>query len=332
MSRLLEIAAALRSGKPPIPVMRDAASLIEDMYLSSQDALPPPTSTFSPPARLVSPACWCTACDVAANGGARSRMSVCPQFGNKRCPRAAQHDNACTGSNEPGQPGSSYPAPASNEVDNPCPQCGSAAFPGYVRGVRCDLCDGRGTKPGPSAEWSDVNRRWLAALLQKYGPSEAVDFDAQAWAVVHAAIDAVVGRAPNAAPSEQVHVLDDQARSALNGALCDLAARWKIDGDWMTCKACKRSLIASRVNEALPHAAGCKLAATTETHPWQALLKILRPLYLHAPATLPAAAHEAMRLAETALEELVLRAEHPSEAVGGLAALDALRAQISGGR
>ncbi len=35
-------------------------------------------------------------------------MVVCPQCGNKRCPRASHHDNACTGSNEPGQKGSVY--------------------------------------------------------------------------------------------------------------------------------------------------------------------------------------------------------------------------------
>ena len=36
------------------------------------------------------------------------RMILCPVCGNKRCPRAANHINACTGSNEPGQPGSLY--------------------------------------------------------------------------------------------------------------------------------------------------------------------------------------------------------------------------------
>lgn len=36
-------------------------------------------------------------------------MILCSICGNKRCPRAAHHDNPCTGSNEPGQPGSDYP-------------------------------------------------------------------------------------------------------------------------------------------------------------------------------------------------------------------------------
>lgn len=36
--------------------------------------------------------------------------SIYSKCGNKRCPCAAHHDNECTGSNEPGQPGSLYPA------------------------------------------------------------------------------------------------------------------------------------------------------------------------------------------------------------------------------
>lgn len=36
------------------------------------------------------------------------RMVVCSECGNKRCPHANDHRNPCTGSNEPGQPGSRY--------------------------------------------------------------------------------------------------------------------------------------------------------------------------------------------------------------------------------
>lgn len=39
-----------------------------------------------------------------------NRMFLCETCGNKRCPRAADHRHACTGSNEPGQPGSLYEA------------------------------------------------------------------------------------------------------------------------------------------------------------------------------------------------------------------------------
>jgi hypothetical protein len=35
-------------------------------------------------------------------------MVLCPICGNKRCPRATNHANRCTNSNEPGQEGSRY--------------------------------------------------------------------------------------------------------------------------------------------------------------------------------------------------------------------------------
>ena len=36
------------------------------------------------------------------------RMLVCPECGNKRCPKASDHAFDCTNSNDPGQPGSVY--------------------------------------------------------------------------------------------------------------------------------------------------------------------------------------------------------------------------------
>ena len=37
-----------------------------------------------------------------------AKMILCPQCGNKRCPKASDHRLDCTGSNEPGQLGSIY--------------------------------------------------------------------------------------------------------------------------------------------------------------------------------------------------------------------------------
>lgn len=52
-------------------------------------------------------ACWCESCD--RDGDYWPRMNLCPDCGNKRCPKATYHGQACSaGSNEPGQPGSSY--------------------------------------------------------------------------------------------------------------------------------------------------------------------------------------------------------------------------------
>lgn len=53
------------------------------------------------------PGCWCRTCrPVDLND---MRFVVCPDCGSKRCPRANDHRNACTGSNEPGQEGSAHP-------------------------------------------------------------------------------------------------------------------------------------------------------------------------------------------------------------------------------
>lgn len=51
--------------------------------------------------------CGCWRC-LGERREMRLRMILCPQCGNKRCPKASDHDLACTGSNEPAQLGSVY--------------------------------------------------------------------------------------------------------------------------------------------------------------------------------------------------------------------------------
>lgn len=51
-------------------------------------------------------ACWCETCRPITLHD--MRMVLCPTCGNKRCPHATDHQNACSGSNEPGQHGSSW--------------------------------------------------------------------------------------------------------------------------------------------------------------------------------------------------------------------------------
>lgn len=58
--------------------------------------------------------CWCRTCRPVRISD--MRFVVCPECGNKRCPHANDHRNACTGSNEPGQEGSTYPAAPQQEV------------------------------------------------------------------------------------------------------------------------------------------------------------------------------------------------------------------------
>ncbi|ECV1904216.1 hypothetical protein DYF80_13345 [Salmonella enterica subsp. enterica] len=60
------------------------------------------------------PDCWCRTCRPVTMSD--MRFVVCPDCGNKRCPHANDHRNACTGSNEPGQAGSAYSAAPQQEV------------------------------------------------------------------------------------------------------------------------------------------------------------------------------------------------------------------------
>ena len=64
-------------------------------------------------------ACPCSDCDekrrkaaLDAGGDWSAYLSrfmiLCPTCGNKRCPHATNHANACTGSNDYGQQGSNY--------------------------------------------------------------------------------------------------------------------------------------------------------------------------------------------------------------------------------
>ena len=53
----------------------------------------------------------CHSCFKACGGVMLDRMILCPQCGNKRCPKASDHRLDCTSSNDPGQPGSAYTTP-----------------------------------------------------------------------------------------------------------------------------------------------------------------------------------------------------------------------------
>jgi hypothetical protein len=75
--------------------------------------------------------------------------------------------------------------------------------------------------------------------------------------------------------------VDDKIPRESNDALIALAKYWKLDGDWMTCKGCRRSLIASRDGEELAHGDGCKY--WDQQHPWTQLRKLIaqRPAPSH---------------------------------------------------
>lgn len=53
--------------------------------------------------------CWCQRCCLEQTGSYHMfQMAVCPQCGNKRCPKASDHMLECSSSNESGQEGSIY--------------------------------------------------------------------------------------------------------------------------------------------------------------------------------------------------------------------------------
>ena len=72
---------------------------------------------------MTNPHCWCYECNKERQtyiGGMNipffmTRMILCPECGNKRCPKATNHEHACTGSNEAGQPGSRYQKPPEDQ-------------------------------------------------------------------------------------------------------------------------------------------------------------------------------------------------------------------------
>ncbi|HCM9354114.1 TPA: DUF551 domain-containing protein [Enterobacter kobei] len=89
-----------------MPITRPAAPHFREISNSS-------TKHFRENAET-STKCWCRTCRPVTISD--MRFVVCPECGNKRCPHANDHRNACTGSNEPGQEGSAYPAAPQQEV------------------------------------------------------------------------------------------------------------------------------------------------------------------------------------------------------------------------
>lgn len=106
-----EFAAMLQGAEPVTTAykLRDAVEIIRNSGIEI-DA----EKIFAERDTLNTPDCWCRTCRPVTVSD--MRFVVCPECGNKRCPHANDHRHACTGSNEPGQEGSAYPAALQQEV------------------------------------------------------------------------------------------------------------------------------------------------------------------------------------------------------------------------
>lgn len=69
------------------------------------------------------------------------RMVVCPGCGNKRCPKASYHENACTGSNAPDQPGAADHVTTEDTWNWDPPGHGESRDPDEGRGSTSPLRD-----------------------------------------------------------------------------------------------------------------------------------------------------------------------------------------------
>jgi hypothetical protein len=78
-----------------------------------------------------------------------TKMVLCHECGNKRCPKASDHRLACTGSNESGQAGSIYTAPPKRE--NELDIAERAYFAGKQAGI---------------AECEAVKREWVSLTME----------------------------------------------------------------------------------------------------------------------------------------------------------------------
>lgn len=91
----------------------NAGSRCTNQTAPALDSLPKNAESRSSNSPMI-PDCSCGTCRPVTFTD--SRFVVCSECGNKRCPHANDHRNACTGSNEPGQEGSAYPAAPQQEV------------------------------------------------------------------------------------------------------------------------------------------------------------------------------------------------------------------------
>jgi hypothetical protein len=80
-------------------------------HIAGGGKMMPPAPQPAPVQEPVAKRYCCHSCFKASGGVMLDRMILCSECGNKRCPKASDHNFSCTGSNEPGQWGSIYNTP-----------------------------------------------------------------------------------------------------------------------------------------------------------------------------------------------------------------------------
>lgn len=92
-------------------INRDAALVLSGQLQTLASTRVAPAAATPEPGKYCCHACWAEFWRSTKRPQALlDRMIVCPICGNKRCPKASNHELACTGSNASGQPGSVFAA------------------------------------------------------------------------------------------------------------------------------------------------------------------------------------------------------------------------------
>ena len=93
-------------GEPDTERLRTVRRVLRGAVIVAEDA---GEAATAPQPVVREPQCWCLTCrPMRVDDPESIRMALCPTCGNKRCPKANNHRNQCSNSNEPWQKGSAY--------------------------------------------------------------------------------------------------------------------------------------------------------------------------------------------------------------------------------
>ena len=124
----------------------------------------------------------CHSCFKTSGGVMLDRMIVCPDCGNKRCPKASNHALKCTNSNDPNQVGSIYTHPPQHTEQEPVSALWQHGETGRFRVTTPDSitdCDARWFKVGdlythpPQRTWIGLTHQQTKNCMQAWDGKDA---------------------------------------------------------------------------------------------------------------------------------------------------------------